>query len=396
MTSDPSVPSAPQSPVHRPVYLDNHATTRVDPRVVEAMLPWFDVWYGNAASINHAYGTEAAAGVEEARTQIGLALNCSPTGITFTSGGTESNNLALKGILGAAPQGRHLIISAVEHRSVLDTAKRLQRRGARLTVLGVDQHGQVDPQAVAQAIAPDTVLVSVILANNEVGTINPVAEIAAICRERGVLCHTDAVQAVGKIPVDLDQLGVDLASFTAHKIYGPKGTGALFVRPRESAIRLEPQLDGGGHERRLRSGTLAVPLIVGFAEACRLAAAELPKEVPRLQDLRDRLWHGLETRISQVHLNGHPSQRLPGNLNVSFADVDGEQLMHRLTRIAVSSGSACTSAEPEPSHVLKAMGLSESQSKASLRMGLGRFNTAADVDLAIEHLAQVIEKLRAR
>jgi cysteine desulfurase len=396
MSADPPMPPPTPSNASRPVYLDNHATTRVDPRVVQAMLPWFDETYGNAASINHIYGTEAAAAIEHARTQIGQLLNVSSDCLVFTSGGTESNNLALKGVLGPGLANRHLIISAVEHRSVLDSAKRLQRRGARLTILPVDETGRVDPQSVAEAIRPETALVSIILANNEVGTLNPVREIAEICRDRGVVCHTDAVQAVGKVPVNLEVLGVDLASLSAHKIHGPKGTGSLYIRNSELPVRIEPQIDGGGHERRLRSGTLAVPMIVGFGEACRLAAESFPDEGSRLCILRDRLYRGLCQRVPGIRLNGHPTERLPGNLNVSFSDVDGERLMQNLTRVAVSSGSACTSAEPEPSHVLKAMGVSESLSKASLRFGLGRFNTAEEIDFAIDYVAETVARLRGQ
>jgi cysteine desulfurase len=380
--------------VSRPVYLDNHATTRVDPRVVAAMLPWFDESFGNAASIQHGYGAEAAQAVEVARQQIGGLLNCSPKSLLFTSGGTESNNLAIQGLLGLAPTGRHLIVSAAEHPSVLDQAKRLERRGAELTVVSVDRHGQVAPEAVADAIRSNTALVSVMLANNEVGTINPVAAIAEVCHRRGVPLHCDAVQAVGRIPVDLARLGADLASLSAHKLYGPKGTGALYIRRGDPPIRLEPLFHGGGHERRLRSGTLAVPLIVGFGTACRMAQETLTEEAARLLALRDRLWQGLRERVSGVSLNGHPHGRLPGNLNVSFAGVDGEQLMLALTRVAVSSGSACSSADPKPSHVLRAMGVSELLSKACLRFGLGRFNTADDIEFAIAYVAETVARLR--
>ncbi|MBI3861411.1 MAG: cysteine desulfurase [Planctomycetia bacterium] len=395
MSDDPETWQTDSSrPTAMPVYLDNHATTRVDPRVVTAMLPYFDELFGNAASINHSYGTEAAGAVAEARRQIAGLLNAPPETIVFTSGGTESNNLALKGVLAGARPGSHLIVCAAEHRSVLDPARRLARRGCELTIVPVDRYGQVDPQSVADAIRPGTALVSAMLANNEVGTINPVAEIAAVCRAHNVPVHCDAVQAIGKISVDVVALGADLISLSAHKLYGPKGTGALYVRDGDPPIRIEPLLDGGGHERRLRSGTLAVPLIVGFGEACRLAREVLSQEAAEIGTLRDRLWDGFCERLSGIALNGHPTDRLPGNLNVSFAGVDGEQLMNGLSQIAVSSGSACTSADPEPSHVLRAMGVPESLSKASLRFGLGRFNTAADVDLAIEHVAEVVERLR--
>jgi cysteine desulfurase len=387
-------PSRSQSPA-RPVYLDNHATTRVDPGVVAAMVPFFDVQFGNAASINHRYGWEAADAVEDARRQIAAFLNAPPEAILFTSGGTESNNLAIKGVLRGAPRGSRLIVAAAEHRSVIDPAKKLAREGCELTVLPVDRTGRVDPQSVAEALCPRTVLVSVMLANNEVGTLNPIREIAAICRARNVLLHCDAVQAVGRIPVDFQELAADLVSFSAHKLYGPKGVGALYVRHDGPRIRLEPLFDGGGHERRMRSGTLPVPLIVGFGVACRLASEGLAAESERLAALRDRLWNGLAQRLDGLFLNGHPAERLPGNLNVSFDGVDGEALMMSLTEIAVSSGSACTSADPEPSHVLRAMGVPERRSKASLRFGLGRFNTREEIDFAIDCVVRTVTRLRS-
>ena len=389
----------PDDPDVRPVYLDNHATTRVDPQVLAEMLPFFDSKFGNAASSNHRYGWDAAQAVESSRRQIAQLLNASPDEIVFTSGGTESNNLALKGVMRSAPPGSdpgsHLVVSAAEHRSVLDPAKRLHRQGCQLTVLEVDPSGQVDPQLLEAALRPETVLVSVMLANNEVGTINPVREIAQICRAHKVLLHCDAVQAVGKIPVDLKSLAADLVTLSAHKLYGPKGVAALYVRRDGPPIRLEPLFDGGGHERRLRSGTLAVPLIVGFGAACRLAALGLADEAVRQTNLRERLWNGLSERLAGVTLNGHRTQRLPGNLNVSFDGLDGEALMMSLTEIAVSSGSACTSADPEPSHVLRAMGISESRSKASLRFGLGRFTTTAEIDFAVRYVVEKVTLLRA-
>ena len=380
-----------------PIYLDNHATTRVDPRVLDAMLPFFSERYGNAASINHAWGWDAAEAVETAREQLASFICVPPKSIVFTSGATEANNLALKGVLRAGPQTSappHLITTAAEHRSVLDSADRLQRSGFQVTVLPVDEFGRVSPEQVAEAIQPQTVLVSVILANNEVGTLNRVPEVGRICRERGVLFHVDAVQALGRIDLDLHTLPVDLASFSAHKLYGPKGVGALYVRRGGRRIRLEPLLDGGGHERHLRSGTLPVPLIVGFGAACELAAASLNEEAVRIRALRDQLWQRLQTQLKGLTLNGHPTERLPGNLNVSFDGVDGEALMTGLRRIAVSSGSACTTADPEPSHVLRAMGRSDALTRASLRFGLGRFNTAEDVDIAVAEVAEVVKRLR--
>ncbi len=359
------------------------------------MLPFFDLQFGNAASVNHRYGWEAADAVAEARRQIAELLGVLPDAVLFTSGGTESNNLALKGIVRAAPRGSHLVVSAAEHRSVLDPAKRLKRQGFELSILPVDERGQVAPQRVANALRPNTVLVSVMLANNEVGTVNPVREIADVCRAANVLLHCDAVQAPGRIPVDVDALGPDLVTVSAHKLYGPKGIGALVMRRRGPPIRIEPLFDGGGHERRLRSGTLPVPLIVGFGAACELARKQFAEEAGRIAALRDRLWQGLSQRIEGVALNGHPTERLPGNLNVSFDGVDGESLMTRLTEIAVSSGSACTTADPEPSHVLRAMGIPESRAKASLRFGLGRFTTNDDIDFAIGYVADTVNHLRS-
>ncbi len=406
MLNDRTTPQ-PSAHFELPVYLDNHATTRVDPRVLAEMLPFFDARIGNAASINHRYGWDAAKAVEAARGQIARLVNVSPEEIVFTSGGTESNNLALKGVMQSAGRtghrggqsggqpGGHLVVSAAEHRSVIDPAKRLHRQGRQLTVLDVDNSGRVDPRTVESALRPETVLVSVMLANNEVGTLNPIAEIARICHDHNVLLHCDAVQAVGKIPVDLQALAADLVSLTAHKLYGPKGVGALYVRRDESPIRLEPLFDGGGHERRLRSGTLPVPLIVGFGAACRIASECLAEEAARLATLRERLWAGLSRDLADLTLNGHTNERLPGNLHVSFDGVDGEALMMSLTEIAVSSGSACTSADPEPSHVLRAMGISESRSKASLRFGLGRFTTTDEIDFAIKYVVEKVTSLRA-
>lgn len=382
------------SDVTRPVYLDNHATTQVDPRVVDAMLPYFTEKFGNAASVNHLFGWEAAEAVEQARVQIAALLKTDPDTIVFTSGATEANNLAIKGVLRAAGAGSHFITSVAEHPSVLDPAHRLKRAGFDVTVLPVDEFGMVSPQSIANAIRPETKLVSVMMANNEVGTINPIAEIANICRERNVLFHTDAVQAAGRIPLDVELMSVDLLSLSAHKMYGPKGVGVLFVRRGSPRIVIEPLLDGGGHERHFRSGTLPVPLIVGFGEACRIAATEQMSEAETLATLRDRLWAGLCEKLDGLHLNGHPEQRLSGNLNISFENVDGEALMTGLKRIAVSSGSACTTTNPEPSHVLRAMGRSDQLTRASLRIGLGRFNTQSDVELAIEYIVDVAQRLR--
>jgi cysteine desulfurase len=337
-----------------PIYLDNHATTRIDPRVLEAMTPWFTEKFGNAASVNHAYGWEAAEAVEAAREQVARTLGTSAKSIVFCSGATEANNLALKGVLQAAGEDAQLVTNVAEHRSVLDPARKLQRAGFEVTFLPVDEHARVNPDDVARSLSSETRLVSVMLANNEVGTINDIAAIGRICRERGVLLHVDAVQAVGRIPVDFSEL----------------------------------------HERRLSSGTLPVPLIVGFGRACDLARVLLPAEAVRIRELRERLWAGLCARVDGLHLNGHPAERLAGNLNVSFEGVDGDALMTALKDIAVSSGSACTSADPEPSHVLRAMGRSDALTRASLRFGLGRFNTADEVEFAIGYVAETVERLR--
>lgn len=381
--------------VQLPIYLDNHATTRCDPRVVEVMLPYFTEKYGNAASINHIFGTEAHEAVEEARRQVAELIGASESEIIFTSGATESNNLALKGVARMhRHKGNHIITVATEHKAVLDPCKRLAHDGYEVTVLPVDEFGLVDPGEVAKAIRPQTILVSVMLANNEIGTIQPLAEIGRICRDKGVWLHTDAAQAVGKIPVNVDELRVDLLSLSGHKIYGPKGIGALFVRKRDRRVRLEPQIDGGGQESGLRSGTLPVPLIVGLGEACRLCAELMPEESERLRRLRDRLWQGLRDGLEGVRLNGHPTKRLPNNLNVSFAGVKGEALLLAMKNVAVSTGSACTTARLGPSHVLKAIGLDDEQADASVRFGLGRFNTEEEIEWVIAHVIETVQRLR--
>ncbi|QDU42231.1 Cysteine desulfurase [Symmachiella dynata] len=377
-----------------PIYLDNHATTRVDPRVLDAMLPYFSEIYGNAASISHRFGWDAGDAVEAARGKIAELFNTDARNVIFTSGATEANNLALKGVLHAAPPGSHLITAAAEHKAVLDPAKRLSRSDYEVTVLPVDQYGMVDPQQIAESLRPNTVLVSIMSANNEVGTLNDIAEIAALCRERGVHFHTDAAQSAGKLPLDLSTTPIDLLSLSGHKIYGPKGIGVLFVRHGSPRIKLEPQLDGGGHERHLRSGTLPVPLIVGLGRACELCGETMVDEAARLLELRERLWTGLQDRLDGLTLNGHPEQRLPGNLNVSFDGVEGDALMNSMREIAVSSGSACTSADPQPSHVLRAMGVSDALTRASLRFGLGRFNTTEEIDRAVEVVADAVGRLR--
>jgi cysteine desulfurase len=382
--------------VYLPIYMDNHATTRTDPRVVTAMLPFFTEQYGNPASKMHSFGQTADEAVKKARSQMAYSLGAQPREIVFTSGATESNNLALKGVARAARnKGKHLITLATEHKSVLDVFVHLQREGWTTTFLPVQTNGLVDLSTLKAALRPDTVLVSIMLANNEIGVLQPVAAAARLCHEQGILVHTDATQAVGKIPVDVGALEVDLLSCTAHKLYGPKGCGALYVRRQGGArVRLEPLIDGGGHEAGLRSGTLATPLIIGFAEACRIAAAELTAEAERLRQLRNRLWQGLQTNIAEIYLNGDENQRLPGNLNVSFAHVKGESLLLELKEIALSSGSACTSLDSEPSHVLRALGRDEEMADASLRFGLGRFNTLEEVEYVITRVTQAVDKLR--
>jgi cysteine desulfurase len=380
----------------RLVYMDNHATTQMDPRVLEAMLPYFTEKFGNAASRNHAFGWEAEAGVDHARDQIAKLINAKSKEIIFTSGATESDNLAIKGVVDFYKEkGTHVITAVTEHKAVLDTCKTLERTGkAQITYLPVDQYGMVDPEAVRKAITDKTILISIMFANNEIGTINPIKEIGKLAKEKGILFHSDAVQAIGKVPVDVDAMGIDLMSLTGHKLYGPKGCGALYVRSKGPRVRLTPMMDGGGHERGMRSGTLNVPSIVGFGKACELAGAEMEVEQGRMLHLRRRLHEGIFSQLDEVYLNGHPTQRLAGNLNVSFAFVEGESLLMGLKDIAVSSGSACTSATLEPSYVLKALGVGEDLAHTSIRFGLGRFNTEEDVDYVLERVVHEVRRLR--
>ena len=378
-----------------PVYLDHHATTPLDPRVLAVMMPYLTGKFGNAASRNHKFGWEAEQAVEESRQQIASLIGASPREIIFTSGATESNNLAIKGVAEAyAGKGEHIIVCAVEHKAVLDVCRRLEQCGARVTRLPVGRDGRVDPGTVEAAIEERTVLVSIMYANNEVGAIQPVAEIGRICRERGVLFHSDAAQAVGKVPVDVDADYIDLLSISAHKMYGPKGAGALYVRERDPRVRLTGQMDGGGHERGMRSGTLNVPGIVGLGEACAICGREMDEESSRLRRLRDRLRAKLEAELEEVSLNGGMQHRLPHNLNMSFAYVEAESLMMGMNGVAVSSGSACTSAVMEPSYVLKAMGVADDAANSSIRFGLGRFNTEEEVDYAAQSLIEAVRKLR--
>ena len=382
--------------VKLPIYMDHHATTPVAPEVFEAMRPFFLEQFGNAASRSHAFGWAAEGAVETARAEVAELIGCRPIEVVFTSGATESDNLALKGVAYAyRDKGTHLVTSAVEHHAVLDTCKRLEKEGFQVTYLPVDRYGMVDPGDVSKAVTPKTTLVSIMLASNEVGTIQPLAEIGRLCKAKGILLHSDAVQGVGKIPVKVDSLGVDLLSLTAHKMYGPKGVGALYVRMGNPRVRLVPQMDGGGHEKGRRSGTLNVPGIVGLGKACELSGRLMAPEAARLVALRERLRAGLFVRLDHIHLNGHPTQRLPGNLNVSFDFVDGEALLLSLKEIAVSSGSACTSASMQASHVLRAMGIGEELAHTSIRFGLGRGNTEEEVDYVCGRVVEEVTRLRA-
>ena len=375
------------------IYLDNHATTPLDPRVLEAMMPYLTGEFGNASSRSHRYGWVAEKAVEAARKSIAELSGASPREIVFTSGATESINLALKGTAEARRNGNHIITTATEHKAVLDTCRRLENRGIEVTVLPVGRDGLVAPTAVAAALRPDTILVSILYANNEIGVINPIQEIGAICRERGVWLHCDAAQAFGKIPVNVNADNIDLMSLSAHKLYGPKGVGALYVR-RRPRVSLSPQIDGGGHEHGVRSGTLNVPGIVGFGAACSLCREEMVPESVRVGGLRDRLKAALESQLDGVYVNGSMEHRLPHNLNLSFAGVDSESLLIALSDIALSTGSACTSATVEPSHVLRALGVGEERLHSAVRFGLGRFTTEAEIDYTAGRIVGVVRRLR--
>ena len=378
-----------------PVYLDYQATTPTDPRVVDKMVPYFHDRFGNPHSRNHAYGWGAEEAVEKARAQIASIINADPKEIIFTSGATESNNLALQGVGHFYKDKKnHIITCTTEHKCVLDTARHLEQEGFEVTYLPVDKDGFIDLEALKAAITEKTVLVSIMAANNEIGVIQPIKEIGAICRERKVFFHTDGAQAVGKIPIDVEDMNIDLLSISGHKIYGPMGIGALFVR-RRPRVRLEAMINGGGQERGMRSGTLPTPLCAGLGEACAIAEVEMGTEAERLRTLRDRMYNRLIQRLPEVYLNGDFEQRLPGNLNLSFAYVEGEGLMMGIKDLAVSSGSACTSASLEPSYVLRALGVNEELAHTSLRLGLGRFTTEEEVDFAVEQIASEVERLRA-
>jgi cysteine desulfurase len=378
-----------------PIYFDNHATTQLDPRVLEAMMPYFTTVFGNAASRNHQFGWEAEEAVEKARKQIADLIGATPKEIVFTSGATESNNLALKGIAEMyAERGNHIITQATEHKAVLDTCKRLEKEGVRVTYLPVKQDGLIDLDQLRDAITDKTILISIMYANNEIGVVQPVQEISKIAKEKGVLFHTDAVQAVGKIPVNVIADGIDVLSLSAHKLYGPKGVGALYVRRRNPRVQITAQIDGGGHERGMRSGTLNVPGIVGLGAACEIANREMAEESKRLRFLRDKLKDKLMSQLDEVYINGSMEHRLPHNLNISFAYVEGESLLMGINDIAVSSGSACTSATLEPSYVLKALGAGDDLAHSSIRFGLGRFNTEEEVDYVANKVVDVVSKLR--
>jgi cysteine desulfurase len=385
--------------VHLPLYMDNHATTPLDPRVLDAMMPYFTGKFGNAASRNHAFGWEAEAAVENARGQIAKLIGATAKEIIFTSGATESNNLAIKGIAEMyRERGNHIITQVTEHKAVLDTCKKLEKMGYRVTYLPVQADGLIDLEDLKRAIVTEgpekTILVSIMFANNEIGVVQPIAEIGKICHEKGVLFHSDAVQAVGKIPVDVQAMNIDVMSLSAHKIYGPKGVGALYVRRRNPRVQITEQINGGGHERGMRSGTLNVPGIVGLGKACEIAGEEMAAESKLLRELRDYLRAKLEGALDYVQVNGNMEHHLPGNLNMSFVYVEGESLLMGINDIAVSSGSACTSATLEPSYVLKALGLGDEVAHSSIRFGLGRFNTRAEVDYVADKVIDVVLKLR--
>src|SRR5713101_5019499 len=378
-----------------PIYMDNHATTPCDPRVFEAMRPYFTEIFGNAASRNHQFGWEAEEAIENSRKQVADLISANSKEIVFTSGATESDNLAIKGVADMYyERGDHIITAVTEHKAVLDSCKKLEKRGFKVTYLPVGSDGLISPDDIRDTITDKTILVTIMMANNEIGVIQPIAEIGRVCKERGVLFHTDATQAIGKVPFNVNELNVDLASFSAHKIYGPKGVGGLYVRRRNPRVMLVPMMDGGGHERGMRSGTLNVTVIVGLGKACELAQKEMPEESAKMLALRTRLKNGLEAKLDEVFINGSMEHRLPNNLNMSFAHVEGESLLMGINDIAVSSGSACTSATLEPSYVLKALGVGEDLAHTSIRFGLGRFNTQEEVDYVIDKMVQVVTKLR--
>jgi cysteine desulfurase len=402
MSTDVKIPQA-SSQAHQPdakgvklpIYMDNHATTPMDPRVLEEMWPYFMEKFGNAASRNHSFGWAAEEGVETARERIAKLVGATTKEIIFTSGATESDNLALKGVAEMyREKGNHIITAVTEHKAVLDTCKRLEKYGYRVTYMPVQKDGLIDLDDLKRAMDDKTILVSIMAANNEIGVLQPVAEIGKLCRERGVIFHTDATQAVGKVPTDVNKQNIDVMSISGHKMYGPKGVGALYVRRKNPRVQLSAIIDGGGHERGMRSGTLNVPSIVGLGKACALAQEEMPQESCRLAGLRNRLRDRIMNRLDEAYINGSTEHRLPGNLNISFAYVEGESLLMGINDIAVSSGSACTSATLEPSYVLKALGTGDDLAHSSIRFGLGRFNTEAEVDYVADRVIETVERLR--
>ncbi len=382
--------------VKLPIYMDYHATTPVDPRVVEAMIPYFSSTFGNAASRNHSFGWEAEEGVDKARKQIASLINAaSPKEIIFTSGATESDNLAIKGVAEMySEKGNHIITAVTEHKAVLDTCQRLEKHGIEVTYLPVDKEGLISLDELRSAITDKTILVSIMHANNEIGVVQPIAEIGKICKEKDILFHSDAVQSAGKVPLDVQAMDVDMVSLSAHKMYGPKGVGAIYVRRRNPRVQLSPIIDGGGHERGMRSGTLNVPGIVGFGKACEIAQEEMAKEGERLHKLRDRLLNGLQDKLDEIFINGSMEHRLPHSINISFAYVEGESLLMGIDDVAVSSGSACTSNTLEPSYVLKALGVGDDLAHTSIRFGMGRFTTEEEVDYVINRVSEAVIRLR--
>ena len=381
--------------VKLPIYMDNHATTPIDPRVLEEMLPYFREKFGNAASRNHSFGWVAEEGVETARERVAKLIGAATKEIIFTSGGTESDNLAIKGVAEMYKEkGNHIITAVTEHKAVLDSCKRLEKNGYRVTYLPVQKDGLIDLEDLKHAMDDKTILVTIMAANNEIGVIQAIAEIGKLCHERGVIFHTDAAQAVGRMPIDVIKQNIDLASISAHKMYGPKGTGALYVRRKNPSVQISAIIDGGGHERGMRSGTLNVPGIVGLGKACAIATEEMPHESCRLAGLRNRLKDRIMSRLDECYINGSMEHRLPGNLNVSFAHVEGESLLMGINDVAVSSGSACTSAMVEPSYVLKALGTGDDLAHSSIRFGIGRFNTDAEVDYVADRVVETVQRLR--
>ena len=381
--------------VKLPIYMDNHATTPMDPRVLEEMLPYFREKFGNAASRNHSFGWVAEEGVETARERVAKLIGAATKEIIFTSGGTESDNLAIKGVAEMYKEkGNHIITAVTEHKAVLDSCKRLEKNGYRVTYLPIQKDGLIDLEDLKHAMDDKTILVTIMAANNEIGVIQAIAEIGKLCHERGVIFHTDAAQAVGRMPIDVIKQNIDLASISGHKMYGPKGTGALYVRRKNPSVQISAIIDGGGHERGMRSGTLNVPGIVGLGKACAIATEEMPHESCRLAGLRNRLKDRIMSRLDECYINGSMEHRLPGNLNVSFGHVEGESLLMGINDVAVSSGSACTSAMVEPSYVLKALGTGDDLAHSSIRFGIGRFNTDAEVDYVADRVVETVQRLR--